>query len=139
MAAQKGSDFLLKMGNEDGPPETFTTIGAARTNTLTINNAPVDATTMEDDGVQVMLADAGVQTMQISIDGIFKDAGKEEDLRAAAFGRTENNFQLVFPNGDEYEAAFVIQDYNRTGAHDGVETFSATLIRSADGTFTAAA
>lgn len=136
MPGQKGRDFLLKMGDGATPTENFTTIGAARANALSLNNNPVDDTSMDGNGVQSMIADAGIQTMQISIDGLFKDSAVEESLRAAAFGRTSNNFQLAFPNGDVYEAGFVIQDYSRGGTHDGAETFSATLVRSGSGTFT---
>ncbi len=137
MASQKGRDFLLKIG-DGGNPETFATIGAARTNAMAINNNPVDATSMEDGGVQTMVADAGVQNLQINIDGIFKDSAAEESLRAAAMNRTASNFQLAFPNGDIYEANFIVQDYNRTGSYDGLESFSASLIRNGAGTFTAA-
>ena len=93
---------------------------------------------MDSSGVQTFISDAGTQTMEISIDGLFKDSAAEEVLRLAAFDRIENNYQLVFPNGDMYEAAFVIQNYSRTGSHDDVETFSATLTRSGHGTFTKA-
>ncbi len=137
MPSQKGRDFLLKMG-DGGAPEAFTSIGAARTNALVVNNNPVDDTAMGSNGVQTMVADAGVQTLQMNIDGLFKDQATEEALRAAAMDRTAHNFQLAFPNGDTYEAEFIVQDYNRSGSHDGLETFSASLIRSGAGTFTAA-
>lgn len=137
MPSMKGRDFLLKIG--DGQEsEAFSTIGAARTNALSINNSPVDATSMDDSGVQSLVADAGVQSMQITVDGLFKDAAAEETLRAAAFGRVQKNFRLQFPNGDVYQAAFVVQDYNRGGAYDGVETFSATLARTGSGAYTPA-
>ena len=136
MPSQKGRDFLLKIGDGASPTESFATIGAARTNALSINNNPVDATSMADGGVASMLADGGTQTMQISIDGLFKDSPAEETLRSTAFARVQKNFQLAFPNGDLYQAAFVIAEYSRSGAHDGLESFSATLIRSGSGTFT---
>ena len=135
MPSQKGRDFLLKIG-DGGTTEIFTSIGAARTNAMVVNNNPVDDTAMGDAGIQSMVVDAGVQTLQINIDGLFKDDVAEETLRAAAMDRTVNNFQLAFPNGDIYQAAFIIQDYNRSGSHDGLETFSASLIRSGAGTFT---
>lgn len=137
MPSQKGRDFLLKMG-DGGAPEAFTSIGAARTNALVVNNNPVDDTAMGNNGVQTMVADAGIQTLQMNIDGLFKDQATEEAFRAAAMDRTAHNFQLAFSNGDTYEAEFIVQDYNRSGSHDGLETFSASLIRSGAGTFTAA-
>ena len=138
MTSFKGRDFILKIGNGN-TTEVFTTIGAARSVAMALNNNPLESTTMDSQGVQSFLADAGVQTMQMTLDGFFKDSASEELLRAAAMGRLTRNYQLIFGNGDMYQAAFVIQDYNRGGSHDGLETFSVTLLRSGAGVFTAAA
>jgi TP901-1 family phage major tail protein len=139
MPVQKGRDLLLKIGGGESPTEIFSTIGAARTATVTVNNNPVDATTMADNGIQSLAADAGVQSMQIKLDGLFRDQAAEETLRAAAFTRVTRNYELLFPNGDKYAAAFVVESYARTGSHDGLEGFSVSLLRSGDGTFTAGA
>lgn len=136
MPSYKGRDLLLKIGN-GGSPETFATLGAARTVAMTINNQPIDSTTMDSAGLQALQADAGVQTMQVKLEGLFKDDSAEETLRTAAFGRTSKNYELIFPNGDKYAAAFVVQDYTRGGTHDGLETFNMTLLRNGSGTFTA--
>lgn len=137
MPSQKGRDFLLKAG-DGGSPENFITIGAARSNALVVNNNPVDDTAMDSGGVQSMIADAGVQTLQITVDGLFKNSAAEELLRSAAMDRGTANFQLAFPNGDLYQAAFVVQDYNRSGSYDGLETFAATLVRTGAGSLTPA-
>lgn len=137
MTAQKGRSMLLKLETATGP-QVLTTIGAIRTTNVTVNNNPVDATTIDDAGIQTMVCDAGIQSMSISVDGVFKDATVEETLRAAAFSRTDKIFQLIFPNGDDYEATFCIQDYTRGGSHDGLETFSMTLVRNGSGTYSAA-
>jgi TP901-1 family phage major tail protein len=135
MPSQKGRDLLLKIG-DGGSPEAFTTIGAARTAALTLNNQPVDATSMDGGGLQEMRADAGLQSMQIRLDGIFKDSAAEELLRAAAFGRATCNYLLAFPNGDVYAAPFVVDSYARGGSYDGVETFSVALVRAGAGAWT---
>lgn len=136
MPSQKGRDLLLKIG-DSGDPETFTALGAARATSMSIDNRPVDATSMDSGGVQVLLGGAGVQSMSIRLDGLFKDGASEETLRAAAFLRETRNYELCFPNGDKYAGAFVVQDYARGGTYDGLESFSATLLRSGAGTFTA--
>lgn len=138
MPSQKGRDLLLKIG-DGGGPETFTAIGAARTVAMTLNNQPADATTMDSQGYQILQGDAGAQSLHIRLEGLFKDAAAEETLRAAAFARSANNYELWFPNGDKYAAAFVVQEYQRGGSFDGLETFSVTLARSGAGTFTAGA
>lgn len=135
MPSFKGRDVLIKIGN-GGAPETFATLGAARAVSMVLDNQPVDATTMDSLGLQSLQADAGVQSLQIRIEGLFKDATAEETFRASAFARSLKNYELVFPNGDKYTAAFAVENYTRGGAFDGVETFSATLRRSGDGTYT---
>lgn len=137
MASQKGRDFLIKISDGSTPPN-FEVLGAARTNKMTINNNPVDDTAMDSQGIQSLAGDAGVQTMDISIDGLFKDAAAEALLRSTAFAGTACDYQLVFPNGDIYQAPFVIRDYSRGGSYDGLESFSATLGRAGNGDFTPA-
>jgi predicted secreted protein len=136
MPSQNGRDLLLKIGN-GGSPETFATIGAARTVDMSIGNQPADITAMNSNGVAVLQADAGVQSMEIMLQGLFKDSAAEEALRAAAFNRTANDYQLVFPNGAIYAACFVIGDYKRSGSYDGLESFTVMLLRSGSGAFTA--
>lgn len=135
MPSQKGRDLLLKIG-DGANPEVFTTLGAARTVAMVLNNQPVDSTTMDSNGFQSLQADAGVQSFEIMLEGLFKDAAAEETLRLSAFNRTVKNYQLLFPNGDMFAASFVIGDYRRGGSFDGLETFAATFIRSGSGTFT---
>ncbi|MBI3440669.1 MAG: hypothetical protein HY052_02505 [Proteobacteria bacterium] len=135
MPSQKGRDLLLKIGN-GASPETFATIGAARTVAITINNHPVNSTTLDSNGFQCLEAAAGLQALEIILEGLFKDTAAEETLRQSAFGRTTKNYQLLFPNGDVLAAAFVIGDYRRSGSFDGLEGFALTLVRSGNGTFT---
>lgn len=135
MPSQKGRDLLLKIG-DGGDPEVFSAIGAARTVAVSVNNRLVDNTAMDGDGFQGVQPDAGVQAMELMLEGLFRDAAAEETLRATTFSRTVRNYQLLFPNGDMYAAGFAVGDYQRGGSFDGLETFSVTLVRSGGGTFT---
>lgn len=134
MPSHKGRDLLLKIG-DGSADETFTALGAARTSAMTLNNQSADATTMADGGIQVLNAAAGLQSLSIRLEGIFKDSTAEETLRAIAFDRSARHFLLQFPNGDSYTAPFVVENYARGGSHDGLETFSVTLSRSGAGVF----
>jgi TP901-1 family phage major tail protein len=134
MPSQKGRDLLLKIGN-GADPEVFSTIGAARAVSVSLNNQPTDATTMDSNGLQELQAAAGVQSLELTLEGLFKDSAAEEALRLSAFNRTAKNYQLLFPNGDSFAAAFAIHGYRRSGSFDGLETFSLTLIRTGGGTF----
>jgi len=137
MPSHKGRDFLLKIGDGE-ESESFLTLGAARIVSLSIDNQPLDATAMDSAGMQQLDAAGGVQTMVLRLDGLFKDSAAEELLRAQAFGRTAANYRMIFPNGDRYDAPFVVESYSRAGSYDGLESFTATLRRSGAGDFTAA-
>ena len=65
MVAQKGSLFLLKVG-DGGGPEVFTTVGGLRTTSFNINNGTVDVTNKDSSGMRELLAGGGIQTMSLS-------------------------------------------------------------------------
>lgn len=130
-----GRDVLLKIG-DGGNPESFFAIAAARAVSMVINNQPADVTSLNSNGFQVLQADAGIQSMELSLDGVFKNAAAEKTLRTSAFDRTSKNYRLMFPNGDMFSGSFMIRDYHRQGSFDGMEIFSVTLIRTGGGTFT---
>lgn len=125
----KGRSFLLKVG-DGATVEAFTAIGGIQSKSLSINNNPVD---VSDDsaGYQKMLADGGIQSLEISGNGIIKNNAQIKAVALAAKNRTVKNWQIVSGLGDQYEGAFVIASFQRTGNHDGAETFSITL--SSDG------
>ena len=132
MPVQQGRDLLLKIG-DGAAEETFAAIGAARQTALYLDNRPVDATTIADGGMQRLCAAAGVQSMTLRLEGLFRDSAAEKALRDAAFTRTSCNFLLQFPCGDSYAAPFVVEHYSRGGTHDGLETFAVTLARAGAG------
>ena len=140
MAAGKGRDFLLKIG-DGASPTTFNTVGGMRTTAMQLNNNPVDVTTKDSGGIQDLLVDAGVQSFSVSADGVFSDAAQDETLRAAAFAKMLTEFQLVFANADTYTFWGLVDSYQRGGGHDGIETFSVSITRDGtpnNGTYTAA-
>lgn len=134
MTLFKGRDLLVKIGDGEDP-EAFTTLGVARAVSMTLDNRPLDVTSMNAGGMQELDAQGGAQSLRIVLQGLFKNAQAEELLRAAAFSRTADNYVLYFPNGDTYKAAFVVESYVRTGSYDGLETFAATLARSGAGIY----
>lgn len=127
MAAQKGKLVLLKADMGGGSPQAFVTIAGLRTNSWTVDGEDVDVTTKDDDGWQQRLSGAGVRSIAIQATGIFQDTAVEETVRQWAFDQTINWFQLTFENGDRLECRFQIASYERTGDHDGAETYALTL------------
>lgn len=51
-----------------------TTIVGARTDSVTINNEPIDITDKDDAGWRTMIADVGLRTISCEVEGLLKDA-----------------------------------------------------------------
>ncbi len=138
MAAQKGKLVLLKADLTGASPQVFTTLAGLRTTAWTINGEDVDVTTKDDNGWQQRLSGAGVRSLGISANGVFQDSAGEETVRQWAFDQSINLFQITFENGDSLECSFQISSYERTGDHDGPETYALTLNSHGAPVYTAA-
>lgn len=137
MAGQRGRDLLLKIG-DGGSPQAFHTLGAARMTAFDLLN-DVAETTAVGSGGAASYAPAGTQNLRMTLQGLFKDSTAESLLRQAALSPAVKDYQLSFPNGDSYAAAFIVESYRREGSHEGLEGFAVTLLRSGSGSWTDAA
>jgi len=72
MSAQKGSAFLLKIGDAATPP-AYTTVAGLRTTQLSINGELVVVTSKDSGGWRELLSGAGVRSVSVSAAGIFLD------------------------------------------------------------------
>ena len=139
MAAQKGKDILIKLG-DGGSPEVFTTVAGIRTRTLSFNAKTVDATDSDSTGQwRELLAGAGVKSMAVSGSGVFRDASTDALMQAAFFAATTPNWQLVIPAFGVVAGAFQIAALEYAGQHEGEATFSLSLASAGALSFTAAA
>lgn len=137
MTAQKGSAFLLKVGDGATPTENFTTVAGLRTTKFTLNNQRVDSTNKDSGAWRALLDGAGVRSVSISGAGVFTDAASEETVRGFAFGNNIKNYRISFGNGDYMTGPFQITAYERAGNYDGEESYSLTLESAGTVTFTA--
>jgi TP901-1 family phage major tail protein len=137
MAAQKGKDILIKIG-DGASPETFTTVAGIRTRTLSLNAKTVDATDSDStDQWRELLTGAGVKSMAVSGSGIFRDATTDAMMQAAFFAQSTPNWQLVVPAFGTIAGAFQIAALEYAGQHEGEATFSISLASAGALTFTA--
>lgn len=136
MAAQKGDEFLLKIG-DGGGPETFTKIGGFRTNNLSINNALIDITNKDSAEMQELLAGAGIQSLSASGSGVFTDDAAFATANTACLNKTKDNWQLIIPDFGTYTCGFMVESLEFDGTHDGEQTFSISLKSSGAITFAA--
>ena len=131
MAAQKGSNFLLKE-NSTGTPAT---VGGMRSTSMSINGEMVDITTKDsnafvssgNDKARDILQGGGIRSMSISASGVFTDSSTENLVRGFAFDGAIQNYDLMFGDGSKVAGAFLITSYERAGEYNGEETFSVTL------------
>lgn len=130
MAANLGRNLLLKTG--------ATVIAGVRTKGVSVNKEPVDVTTDDDSGYRTLLSEAGQVSLDLSLDGITKDA----ELRAAILGGTTmtlTGVTLTYPNGDVLSFTEVmLTSLEESGAYNDAITFTASLQSSGAWTYTAA-
>lgn len=107
-------------------------IVGARTDSITINNEPLDITDKDDAGWRTLLADAGLRSVSCEIEGVLKDS----TLLAAAVGTATSTLLkecVVTISGlGTLTGDFYLQNLQAGGEQGDVVTFTATL-ESAEG------
>lgn len=135
MTSYAGRGLLLKI-SDGADPAVFLTLGAARTTVFDVTNDIAETTSVGGAVAASYNGMAGSSNARVALQGIFKDSQAEVLLRQAAQTADVHTYQMIFPNGDTYEADFVVESYRREGGHEGLEMFSASLIRSGEGVWT---
>ena len=135
MAAQKGTDLLVKIADGSG----FTTVAGLRTRRLTFNAETVDVTHAESaNRWRELLDGAGVKRAAIAGRGLFKDAASDALMRAAFFDGAVKSYQIVIADFGTVEDAFQITSLEFSGDHNGEVTYELALESTGALTFTAA-
>ena len=142
MVAVRGSLLLIKRGNGDGPPETFTTVGALQNATVTFNGNPIDVTTANDVDAQNEIFQSyitGVKSMTVSGNG-FNDALEPvqsvyEDW--AAINSSIQNYQVVVPFVGTWTVPMIVGEISFEGPYDNAVSFNISLQASGPPTFVA--
>lgn len=133
MAAGSGRRVRISQGSG----VSATAIVGSRSDSFTINNEPIDITDKDDLGWTTVLADAATRNMSLSIEGVLKD----DSLMAVAAGANSGllaEYEIEIETIGTFVGDFFINSFEPGGAHDGENTFSATLSSSGEVTYTAA-
>jgi TP901-1 family phage major tail protein len=134
MAAQKGKDLLIKIG--DGA--AFATVAGLRTNQLAFNAETVDVTNAESAGRwRELLAGAGMRRAGLTGAGVFKDAESDALMRQIFFDGDIRTYQVIVPDFGRIEGPFQIASLEYRGEHDGEVTFEMAFESAGALTFTA--
>ena len=100
-----------------------TVVATARTTSMTVNNEPVNITSVGDDGIRRMMDEPGEKSIEITLDGLYTDASLY-DLAQGASLLTE---VVLTYAGYTLTGDFFLASYNEGQPYNEAITFSATL------------
>lgn len=126
MSAQKGSAFLLKVG--DGQtPVAYATVAGLRTTQLSVNGEMVAITSKDSGGWRELLSGAGVRSVSVSAAGIFTGSAAELRVKASALSGGLDDYRLAFEGGETLTGRFLVTRLDYAGDHNGERSYTLNL------------
>jgi len=135
MAAEKGSAFLLKIG-DGAPTPVFSTVAGLKTTQLSINGEAVVITNKSSGGWRELLPGAGVRSVSVTAAGVFTGSAAETRVKSNALAGTIDDYQLVFESGEQLQGKFLLTRLDYSGDFNGERAY--TLALESSGAVTAA-
>ena len=126
MASEKGSAFLLKVGDGANPP-VYTTIAGLRTTQLSVNADTVVVTNKGSGGWRELLSGAGVRSVSLSGAGVFSGTAAEARIKASALAGILDDYQVSFESGERLAGRFLITRLDYAGDFNGERTYTLAL------------
>lgn len=126
MGAEKGSAFLLKIGNGASPP-VFSTVAGLRTTLLSVNGEAVNVTNKDSGGWRELLSGAGVRSVSVGGSGIFTGSAAEARLKGNALGGAVDDYELSFESGERMRGRFLVTRLDYSGDYNGERTYTLSL------------
>jgi TP901-1 family phage major tail protein len=126
MAAEKGSAFLLKVGN-GGAPITYSAVAGLRTTQMAINGEAVVITSKDSGGWRELLSGAGVRSVSVSGSGIFTGSAAEARLKSNALAGLIDDYELSFESGEKLRGRFLLTRLDYSGDYNGERNYTLAL------------
>lgn len=126
MPAEKGSAFLLKVGNGASPP-AFTTVAGMRTTQMSVNGEPVNVTSKDSGGWRELLSEAGVRSVSVAASGLFTGSAAEARVKANALAGALDEYELSFESGERLRGRFLVTRLDYSGDYNGERNYSLSL------------
>jgi TP901-1 family phage major tail protein len=126
MAAEKGSAFLLKVGDGAGTP-TYATVAGLRTTQLSINGETVVITHKGSGGWRELLSGAGVRSVSVSGAGVFTGSAAETRLKGNALAGVLDDYELSFESGERMRGKFLLTRLDYAGDYNGERSYTLAL------------
>ena len=126
MSAQKGSAFLLKVG-DGATPVAYATVAGLRTTQLSVNGEMVAITSKDSGGWRELLSGAGVRSVSVSAAGIFTGSAAELRVKASALAGVIDDYRLAFEGGETLTGKFLVTRLDYAGDHNGERSYTVNL------------
>jgi len=126
MSAEKGSAFLLKVGDGAAPP-AYATVAGMRTTQMSVNGEAVNVTSKDSEGWRELLSGAGVRSVSVSASGIFTGSVAETRIKSNALGGLLDDYELSFESGERMRGRFLVARLDYSGDYNGERSYSLSL------------
>lgn len=126
MAAEKGSAFLLKIG-DGGSPVAYSTVAGLRTTQLSIAGEAVVVTSKDSGGWRELLSGAGVRSVSVAGAGIFTGSNAETRLKTNALAGLVDDYELSFESGERLRGRFLLTKLDYSGDFNGERNYTLAL------------
>jgi TP901-1 family phage major tail protein len=123
---EKGSAFLLKIGDGQATP-AFATVAGLRTTQLSINSEAVVVTNKDSGGWRQLLSGAGVRSVSVSGAGVFTGSAAEGRIRGHALTGTIDDYRLSFEGGETMTGRFLVTRLDYSGDFNGERAYTLSL------------
>jgi len=126
MAAEKGSAFLLKIGN-GAVPVVYEAVAGLRTTQLSVNGEAVNVTSKDSGGWRELLSGAGVRSVSVAGSGIFTGSAAEVRVKGNALAGVLDDYELSFESGERMRGRFLVTRLDYAGDYNGERTYTLSL------------
>ena len=126
MGIEKGSAFLLKIGDGAATP-TFATVAGLRTTQLSVNGEAVVVTNKDSGGWRQLLSGAGVRSVSVSGAGVFTGSAAETRIKGNALSGVLDDYRLSFESGDSMTGRFLVTRLDYAGDFNGERSYTLSL------------
>ncbi|MFA6124593.1 MAG: phage major tail protein, TP901-1 family [Sphingomonas sp.] len=126
MGAERGSAFLLKVGN-GANPLVYATVAGLRTTQMSINGELVAITSKDSGGWRELLSGAGVRSVSVSGAGIFTGSAAETRIKGNALAGMIDDYRLSFESGETLSGRFLVTKLDYAGDYNGERSYTLSL------------
>ena len=126
MAAEKGSAFLLKIGN-GASPLVYATVAGMRTTQLSVNGEAVNVTSKDSGGWRELLSGAGIRSVSVAASGIFTGSAAEGRIKTNALAGVIDDYELSFESGERMRGRFLVTRLDYSGDYNGERNYALSL------------